>query len=310
MNDIVDLLRLEGTSDCVAYTEFMLQYKKGQDVLYCFFEGYEDPTYYSVRINNFSGIDKKQKYICGGKDDVLKVHSLIKSNSHYSTVKTGFFIDNDFDSQSCSSEIYVTPTYSIENLYCLEDAVGEILDSEFRIRRDSEDYVKCMGIHRKLLAEFNDKTLLFNAWLACQADYRHEHKLNTRLNIDKKAKQYFDNIVFPDLSATKEFVEFSTKESIEELYIDAPKIEGDKLYKKVDEFSGYNYVEKFRGKFQIRFLTNFLTKLQSITGRADSDFSCKYPCKLRFEYATICTTLSQFAITPSCLKDYIYAISK
>jgi hypothetical protein len=310
MPNIVDVLREEAISDCVAYTEFMLKYKKGEDVLHSFFEGYEDPTYYSIRINTLSSINKYNKYICGGKDDVLKVRNLIKSNTAYSIVKTGFFIDKDFDNQTYPSDVYVTPTYSIENFYCTYEAVQEILDSVFHIKTDSQDNAKCIGAYERLLNEFNNKTIFFNAWLACQADYRNENKLKTRLNIDKKAKHYFDNIVLSDLSATKDFDEFATKDSIEAIYVDAPKVDVDILLKKVDQLKTWNQVERFRGKFQIRFLTNFLTKLQSIVGRPDSTFTEKYSCSLRFEYATICTTLSQFAITPSCLKQYIYRISQ
>src|SRR5262245_29790616 len=137
--DLVNYLRTQATTDCVAFTEFMLQYKKGEDTLYCFFEGYEDRMYYPIRIENISNSEKYLDYICSGKDEVLKVHSLIKSNQYYKNIKTGFFIDKDFDDVTYPSDIYVTPTYSIENFYCCQEAFEKILITEFKIQKVDKD---------------------------------------------------------------------------------------------------------------------------------------------------------------------------
>jgi hypothetical protein len=287
----------------------MLQYKKGDDTLYCFFEGYEDRTYYAIRIENISNAEKYKDYICGGKDEVLKVHSLIKQNQHYKSVKTGFFIDKDFDSQAYSDEIYETPTYSIENLYCCKEAFEKILTSEFRLKPEDNDYTKCLSIYLNLQESFNQETFLLNAWLACQADYRNENGIKTRLNIDKRVKVYFDKIALPDLSGIKPFPEFSTKENIEIIFKDAQPIDQNKLQIKISEFQTLNLTERFRGKFLLRFLESFLCRLQSVFGTNSTLFEKKFSCSLRFEYATICSNLSQYAMTGNCLKQYIKKVS-
>mgnify|MGYP002377767911 CR=1 FL=1 len=350
MSNLVDQLRKEAITDCVAYTEFMLQYRKGDDTLYCFFEGYEDRTYYSIRIKNISCANKYADYICGGKDEVLKVHSLIKSNSHYKSIKTGFFLDKDFDDITYSDDIYVTPTYSIENLYCNKEAFENILIAEFKMTKTDSDFVKCVESYMNLQQTFNQETLLLNSWLSCQADLRNQSGSKERLHIDKKTRALFDKLVLPDLSGiknipsiqTKEEIEklfaeakpidkktralfdklvlpdlsgiknipsIQTKEEIEKLFAEAKPIDNETLYKKVAKYNSIDQTATFRGKFLLRFLEAFLCKLQLFIGSANLTFKNRFSCSLRFETATICSGLSQYATTPGTLKTYINKVS-
>ncbi|MCW3070446.1 MAG: hypothetical protein JWO44_336 [Bacteroidetes bacterium] len=309
MSDVVEYLRQQSTSDCVAYTEFMLHYKKDEDALYCFFEGFEDRTYYPIRIKNISNAANYYDYVCGGKHAVLKVHSLIKANSYYQNVKTGFFVDKDFDSYSLSSEVYITPTYSIENLYCNKTVLEDIIRSEFKMNSSEKDFENCISMYIELQNRFNQEILFFNAWLACQADYRNENNLSTRLNIDKKIKTIFEKIISPNMSEIKSFSEIQTQADIENIFPDSPSIEKEKLDTKIIYFKTVNHPEIFRGKFQLKFLESFLCRLQSIFGIDCSPFEKKHSCSLRFEYPTLCSSLSQYATTTDCLKSYIKSVS-
>ncbi|MXV51228.1 DUF4435 domain-containing protein [Pedobacter sp. HMF7647] len=302
--DIVERLREEATSDCVAYTEFMLQYKKTEDALYCFFEGFEDPIYYTIRIESIS-YKTVVDFVCGGKDDVIKVHNLIKESPHYKNVKTGFFIDSDFDNYNLPETIYKTPTYSIENLYCVQEAFEKILLAEFKMKRTDDDFVKCIENYKTLQQKFTSEMLLFNAWLACQSDIRNDLKTKTRLNIDNKVKAKFDKVVLPDLTGIKPLEGLTSKQEIQSIYNNSPSVSDDALNIKSQEFAYINQSEKFRGKFLIRFLESYLCRLQSIFGTTCSPFVNKYSCNLRIENATMCSSLSQYAKTPECLKRYI-----
>lgn len=309
MPDIVDTLREEATSDCVAYTEFMLQYKKGEDILYCFFEGYEDRTYYTIRIENISKTNSFCDFICGGKDEVIKVHDLIKSNIHYKDVKTGFFIDLDFDNYEVSHSIYQTPFYSIENFYCTKEAFEKVILAEFKMKRTDKDFNKCVENYLSLQEKFCSETLLFNAWLSCQADIRNSTQSSTRLKIDTKVKAVFDKIVNPDLTSIKSFEEIKEKNKLEQIFEKAPKVQDEDLHTKQQKFETINPIMFFRGKFMLRFLESYLCRLQSIFGLKSSPFENKYSCSLRVEYNTLCSNLSQYANTPNCLKEYILRIS-
>lgn len=306
MSDLVEKLLEESISDCVAFTEFMLNYKINEDNLYCFFEGNEDRFYYSIRIDLLASTANNKSFICGGKEKVLKVYELIKDNNYYKNVKTSFYIDSDFDNNEINTDdIYVTPTYSIENLYCTKESFEKILISEFKMKPDEKDFIKCVENYIYIQEKFNEETLMLNAWLACQADFRNEHKINTYLKIDNKVKTYFDKIVLTDLSSIKELVGIKSKADIENIFVNSPIIENSKLEEKVEYFKTVNKSHKFRGKFILRLLENYLCRLQSISGENPSMFEKKYSANLRFEYATICSNLSQYATTPNCLKNYI-----
>jgi hypothetical protein len=305
MNNRVEYLREQATTDCVAYTEFMLQYKKGENVLYCFFEGYEDRTFYSIRIENISSTQGYNDFICGGKEGVLKVHSLIKESPHYKDVKTGFFVDSDYDNFAIPDGVYVTPTYSIENLYCCQESFEKILLSEFKMKKTDKDFERCVSNYIDLQKKFNNETLLLNSWLACQADYRNKNKITTRLKIDKTVKAHFDKIVLPDLTDVRHMAEISSKEKLQIIFNDAPIIDDKELSNKISEFKIINQTEKFRGKFLLRFLESYLSRLQSIFGMDCSPFEKKYSCKLRIEYTNLCSNLSQYAKTTACLKEYV-----
>lgn len=305
MIDIVENFLEESVSDCVAFTEFMLNYKKNEDKLYCFFEGNEDRFYYSVRIDLLASTSNNKTFICGGKEKVLKVYELIKDNNYYKNVKTSFYIDSDFDDNEVNPDIYITPTYSIENLYCTKESFEKILISEFKMNPDEGDFIKCVENYVYIQEKFNEETLLLNAWLACQADYRKEHKTNTYLKIDKNIKTYFDKIVLTDLSSIKELEGIKTKTDIENIFVDSPIIENNKLEEKIEYFKTIDKSNKFRGKFILRLLESYLCRLQSISGINPTMFEKKYSSNLRFEYCTICSNLSQYATTPNCLKNYI-----
>ncbi|CAM3136208.1 DUF4435 domain-containing protein [Flavobacterium frigoris] len=305
MIDIVEVLLEESVSDCVAYTEFMLNYNKNEDKLYCFFEGNEDRFYYSVRIDLLASTGNNNSFICGGKEKVLKVYQLIKANNYYKNVKTSFYIDSDFDENEINPDIYITPTYSIENLYCTKESFEKILISEFKMNPKENDFIKCVENYISIQERFNEETLLLNAWLACQSDFRYENKNNTYLKIDKNVKTYFDKIVLTDLSSIKELDGIKTKIDIENIFVDSPKIENDKLETKMAYFNTLDKSNKFRGKFILKLLENYLCRLQSISGVNPHMFEKKYSSNLRYEYATICSSLSQYATTPDCLKNYI-----
>lgn len=309
MTDIVDTLREEATSDCVAYAEFMLQYKRGEDKLYCFFEGNEDRTYYTIRIETISTTTSFCDFICGGKNEVFKVHDLIKSNIHYKDVKTGFFIDLDFDNLEISQSIYQTPYYSIENFYCTKEAFEKVILAEFNMKRTENDFNKCVENYLSLQESFCRETLLFNAWLSCQADIRNSTQSSTRLKIDSKVKAVFDKIVSPDLTSIKSFDEIKGKIKIEQIFENAPGVQDEVLHTKQQLFETINPIMFFRGKFMLRFLESYLCRLQSIFGLSTSPFEKKYSCSLRVEYNTLCSSLSQYACTPNCLKEYIVRIS-
>ncbi|MGI9649555.1 DUF4435 domain-containing protein [Chryseobacterium sp. RLHN22] len=311
-DNIVEKLRSESENEHVAYTQFMLSYKKNQKNIYAFYEGLEDRFYYPIRIETIVYDKELKDFICNGKGNVVKVHNLIKNSAVYKEVSTLFFIDSDFDNNNYANTIYVTPTYSIENFFITEKCLAKILIAEFKFTPESPDFVKCMKMYRELLNKYISIVNNLNIWLACQADIRNTNKQSTRLNIDKNLKDLFPkNILDERLENINQISEISTIENIEKIFSSAQKIDAATFEKKLAAFSSENKTSRFRGKFFLKLLELFLFRLQSLDYKKHSDiFEKKYSCNLKFDYATLCSNLSQYASTPNCLREYITGISK
>lgn len=109
------------------YHEFLLQYKKGQKVIYGFVEGKDDPIFYTGCIEHYllDGWDLKL-LPAGGKKNVLEIHSAIDWR-RFKKKQICFFIDRDLsalipEKVVLKSNIYTTTGYSIEN-YVVQSSV-------------------------------------------------------------------------------------------------------------------------------------------------------------------------------------------
>jgi hypothetical protein len=302
-DSLIDKLRENRETAPVAYTEFVLAYSKEEEDLYCFFEGDEDKRYYRIRIKQ-----EFKNFTCGGKDNVKKVFKLINEHKEYNLANTLFFIDKDYSNEQKNSNIYVTPCYSIENFYTATEVLKNILINEFNLKELDKDFILIVEKFKMLQSKFHNELLFFNAWLACQSDLREKNGIKTYLSIDTKVKSYFEGIVKNKLSEIKNFDDLKKIDIIENtLFSNAPKIETQKLQKKIDEFKSKIDSCVFRGKFELRFMVSFLQQLKNEIGKQPSKsiFEKKQKCTFEFKYENVISTLSQYAITPDCLKEFI-----
>jgi len=300
---LIEKLRQSRENAPVAYTEFVLSCSKKEHSLYCFFEGDEDKRYYRIRINK-----EFDNFTCGGKDNVKKVFELINNHEVYKRKNTLFFTDKDYSNEKTNNNIYVTPCYSIENFYSNQDVLADILENEFNLKKTDNDYKTITKKYTILQKKFHEELLIFNAWLACQNDIRTEKLLKTYLSIDDKIKSYFQGIVKNHLVGIRNFDDLKNIEFIENLFSKAPKVEEKQLSNKVEEFKKHNHDCIFRGKFEIKFMISFLQQLKNEIGRKHSlsIFESKQKCTLEFKFENLISTLSQYAITPTCLENFIH----
>lgn len=307
---LIDKHRAESEAEHIAYTEFVLSYKPTRNLLYCFFEGFEDVRYYGIRIEQNTR-RKYEDFVCHGFERVLGVNKLIKNHSEYRRVRTLFFIDKDYGKKISQPAIYLLPCYSVENLYTSKIALQRILKHEFNMKSRDIDYDLIIRMFERLQKQFHRKILLLNSWLACQSDINEKSTKKVYLNIDSKIKGYFQNIVNPDLKTIKDLSDLNDIKKIEEIFDRAPKVSKSDLSKKIVVFRKINKSKAFRGKFELMFFISFLDRLKNEIGKRKSSlFSKSYSCNLRFEYATAISSLSQYAETSKCLLNYLNKHSK
>lgn len=313
MNSIVEEAKKEVEQFSVAYAEFILDYKKDSNYIYCFYEGKDDRKYYSIRTQTIHSNKKLFHYDCNGKENVVKINGLIKEKSIYSQDLFFYFIDKDFDeNKHIDTSIYVTPYYSIENFYTIEEAFENILVNEFNIPRNCECFQKSIDYFTKSKSNFHSKIIYLNAYLYCVADYRNSADISFRLNIDDSIKRkfsgsnIFENIVASNLVDINIPTELLNKIELEKIFTQSPHISQIDFDEKLKFLENSDKSETFRGKFELHFLISFLKRFQNeICKKNNIICQKKYKCSLRFEYATSLSQLTNNAITKECLIKYL-----
>lgn len=308
--NIVEEAKQESESKLVAYAEFILDFKKNNNHIYCFYEGIDDRSFYSIRVQLSVSNEKEIfHYNCYGKTNVIDLQKLLSINKIYSESSLVYFVDKDFDKNDCDHRIYITPTYSIENLYSIDDAFKNILVNEYQIGKSSKTYTEAIELYQSTKQNFHNKILFINAFLSCQADLRQTYNLSTRLFIEKSLQKYFSKDIF-DKCVTINFDinlpdDIMSSEGLEKIFNDAQKIPQEQFQDKVTKFQSIDQCTLFRGKFELKFLISFLTRFQGEIAKKSSIFSSKHTTSLRFEYATAISQLTNSAYTPICLREYL-----
>ncbi len=271
---------------------------KYESPLFCCFEG-EDFKYYGIRVEQIKvkQHDKTIALRCGGKKEVIRLYELVSKAETLNERDIIYFIDKDFDESigELSDSIYETPCYSIENFYTTKCVFEKILTTELKIEETNPLYQYCIDIFSERQKEFHLGVLYLNAWIYCQRKanvdklYLNEFKLNKLIN-----SLSLEVLVFN--AYDKNFLKDCFPNAIElsDLQIsNAMEIIKDKPQ------------EKFRGKFEIEFIYEFLTVLiQTINKKTSSFEKCK-KVGLNLSKLNILSELSQYALTPDCLKEYI-----
>jgi len=119
-----------------AYQEFLLYYKHKGKTLHLFFEGKDDPSFYSGFINEIiiNDLSPHNTYICYSHicGDKYKVYEMyVKITNRFTKSRCLFFVDKDFSdyleqNYPYDEHIYVTDFYSIENFLVTKNVLIRI----------------------------------------------------------------------------------------------------------------------------------------------------------------------------------------
>ena len=278
------------------FIKFIEHYREFTDFVFCFYEG-EDGKYYNQRIKKIIG-DKIIPLKVGDKFNTLQLWRKINNDETYNYVSKMFFVDRDMDEipKDRDGDLYITPCYSIENLYVNKITFANILESEFSLNKIDSDYKKCIDLFDNLYEQFCNEMVEFNALVFI----RNRKKLGN------------GNVSLSDIKITKMFsIDFggiTRKES----YITVINDLKEKLDVKDDELDdGINkihekkdYSNQFRGKNQLDFFVALIHLLKEAN---------KNKCFFEKSHTSVNITitnnrlseLSQYAITPDCLVKFI-----
>lgn len=306
MTDRAEILRNSRDSYSVILNNLIKGYSKFPKALFCIYEG-EDAKYYSIRVENLSGYrDQNIKSLpCRGKKEVLKVYDTVLKKKDLSKCNVVFFIDRDFDGlcgYQKSDKLYITPCYSIENLYVRPSVLKKVLIQEFNVDElnEEDELDKLLTLFNKMLDRVLDIMTLLNAWIALQIEKANQ---GSKLNLNNHSLDKFMKIEL-DLIESK-----YDKQKLEIIFTECISLTEEELNRKQEEFKSKDTKDKidiFRGKYLIEFLRIFLEKLKKDReSKTPKCFNQRSTVKLVLTTKNIISELSQYAETPPCLESFL-----
>lgn len=292
---LAQMRKERGTYEAI-YLQFVNNRKFYETYAFCFYEG-EDGKYYDSRIRQKFG-SKFLTYTVGNKKEVLKLLNKITTTNLYNNVCTMFFVDKDYDInlREDNEKLFETPCYSIENLYVQRECLLKILQSEFGLNEIDNDCVKCLHDFEEREKEFNNQILEFNSLV-----YLRRKKSDSNSNFSFSSIKT-SHLVKVDLEKVERATKYgeTINKIIEKLQFEENEMEEAKnelIEKK--HFSLY-----FRGKNQLDFFVEFIRKLKEANDQGGY-FSTKYNNIHINLTSNRLSELSQYAVTPSVLEDFL-----
>lgn len=288
-----DLLKRSRNSSVVVFHKFILLHRKYKSDLFCFYEG-KDSHYYFPKINSCFG-ENHHPIICGNKKAVVQAYESIKNK--YSHFKTAFFVDSDFDEKIYEPEIYNTPCYSIENLYCTELVLRRILKNEFMLKETDSEFEQIVDLFNKNQKEQHKVTSLFNVWYATAKAKAKEKGTIPNISLNDKFPKDFALIKIGEITSNYDL------EKIKEKFPEAIDISGAEIKESLKTFYTMPPVKKHRGKYEIEFFIKFIKYL--IEDCNKNKVFLKNKTKFNIDKSIVLSQLSQYSETPECLIEYI-----
>jgi hypothetical protein len=302
---LIDEIRKKKEDYVVGYMEFAQNYFSDSGIIYCFYEAKNDRIYYNGVIRtSFTGI-RIDGFVCKNKEGVLKVYDIIKAqNEKYDGLKSGFFVDRDFDPLINNEEIYETSWHSIENYYadikCLENTFTDIFGLNTH-----EDLRKAKEIYQDLQNKFHLKVLPVNAWISCHTD-SWRNNIQVTVNFDDLFK--LDNSIVDETLSSINCEDYDY-DKLCKLFKTTIAVEHDNFLAKIEDFKNKEYHKLFRGKFEMRFLISFLNNFSKLLNSEKSEvFSKRYKYNRQFTADDTYLLLNSYAFRPECLLNYIKKI--
>ncbi|WP_417316403.1 DUF4435 domain-containing protein [Cycloclasticus pugetii] len=305
----VDVLVGARSNLSVKFLEFTRIVSKGRSKYALFFEG-EDEKYYAVRVNNIRPDIEWRPVNCGGKSNVISLRNKVRSHPVYCDSLCMFFVDADFDENSELTEltdVYVTPCYSIENLYVGSNSLRRILSAEFNLtdcHEDGDCYDSVIREFENILSRFVDLIIPFNALIRELRIMESNGDLEGRLNINNLK---FDELIDVDISGSPSLIKKYDEERPHSIFPELAEDLSVDISSSVEHLSASSGLQWLRGKQNLEFFRTFLTQLKNDRcKKADRRiFKNRGNVKLQLTKGNCISELSQYADTPECLKLYI-----
>lgn len=302
----VEVLVSSRDSLSVKFMEFtrIVSRQKGRAAV--FFEG-EDEKYFSIRINTIRPEISWVGVNCNGKQNVIDMRDKIRAHESYNRSFCFFFVDSDFDDNTAIEkydDVYITPCYSIENLYISKESFIRVLSAEFdlsEVSASSYCFEKSVTFFEKCKSEYLNSISQFNFLIKEIGNMTENGELTINLNINNVN---FDNLIRIGFESASKLYDESVPSSI---FPEIPENASLNLSQSESYFSRLDPERWFRGKQHLDFFRLYLLQLKMDRCRKSGRqvFQGRGKVKLQLTTTNCLSELSQYADTPNCLIDFL-----
>lgn len=166
--DYADILRAESRGAHAIFHQFALARSVSADALFFFFEGEEDPTFYMPHIVPRISGRRNHVFICYGRTEVLKAHSLVHRDGRGAQL-TLFFVDKDHTDflghppDPLPTSVFQTDLYSIENYLTCENVFRRFWIERLHLSDLDPRYEKYLRSLQRVIRSFEDRCRLLMA---------------------------------------------------------------------------------------------------------------------------------------------------
>lgn len=288
----------------ISLHKFRLE-KNNSAYVFFFVEGDDDIYYYPQNAKNLFNGKSILTLDCNGKSGVIQANeALVNEITEGMTI--GFFVDKDFDDENngkISSSIYVTPTYSVENLVYNKQTFKDMLTSRFRLTPTDNSFDKCVRLYDSLSEQFYSSVRLYNHWIYAQRNLTAEKKV---LNLPKKLPNDFVTFKNDNISANYDLSTIINK------HPNATPVTEDIMDRAAEILDSSIPEQSYRGKFNWHFFSHIISILIEDANNKHGNSYLEKAVKFnisRNDPRKLFEEISVFSRAPQCLLDYFSKIA-
>lgn len=286
---------------------FFLEYSRvrSQENSLFIIEGKDDPKFYTSKFTAILG-NKWSMVSVGGKSKVLEVRESIRNHPIYRGDSVFFLMDKDFDEKDPEQDIYITPCYSIENLYCTPETIRNLVISECGLsdykaskRLEIIDYI--VREYIKLRSTYHNSRQL----TAANSIFLYVRKKlqDRKVSLDKIVK------IEVDIIQGKAHTKLIKKDKYHQIK-QTEKNDFRKFVLADTQLKSIltNPGDLFRGKQEILLLKEFIRSLKD-GGHLSKEVTQLFGHKIKLENHSLSehtlSAVAQYVPAPDCLIDFI-----
>lgn len=226
------------------------------------FEGIDDKRVFYHWIKQIDPQLPYEPFVCHGKDKVLELRKVVERDVNDLKRGVYFFIDRDYDDlkgDEPSENIFVTESYSFENVLVSSQVLEELLKVELHCHSEPECRNAILELFASLYSQFLEiaKPLNFKIFLARRCNISQIGHLPSRIN--QIAKVTLEIVESPQVDP-RDLVALVREPTEEE------------IARHSTDFEELDARTRYRGKFALLFFSKVLDLLIADRNNAESIF--------------------------------------